>query len=1218
MIVNPSRTLGEKIRTLRLDAGLTQRELALRMGFNDSIIALTERGERAPTQQFLDSFADALKLAAHQSAELYILFRTEPTLTLKTPVGQLDRAQCPYRGLYAFREQDALLFHGRDMFVKRLISKFFGTALVGVVGASGSGKSSVVAAGLIPVLRTHGAWLIAAFRPGADPFEAVGASLVTVAHPELGVVENARMTKEWTALIRSGGISSITDAVARHAGHPVLLFADQFEELFTHCRLDGDVEAFLDAVTDLVERHPGATAPVKFLLTLRGDFYGRVVAHRRFSDALQDNVVHLPPMTRAELRNAVSNPARVKNLQLEPNLVERILDDVGNEPGNLPLLEYALTLLWEQQETGVLTHAAYDKIGTVSGAIATQAEEVYSTLAAEQQDTTRQLLTRLVRVARPDEEGSDARRRTPIAEVDGLARIDRVIAALADARLVVSDVDKTGAAIVEVSHEAVIRNWARLRAWLDEDRQFLLWRQRMRQWYTEWQANPDDDAAVLRGRILAEAQTWVASRTPGEISTDLLDFINHSIKLRDAAAEASALARVELLLTAQARELPGIVESFDTHQAAVRSKITTLLQTPKSDFDAADTESQADQLAWIRLWRLHLALAPNDAAAAQWIAEHLECGIEHAIAARDVLRPVRHQTLDSLWATATGDTEQSVSMFHAAIILADYVPDDERWQRIAPQTARALVLQNQLYLRICVDALQRVATHLIEPLAAIACNHEFRDALRETAVTVLLDIAGERGDVLARLVCDGPQQVVTAAFETLSSTISTAVHDAGVAELHAIAAAVGDTADESALVRTGKRRAASAAALLRLQPEIASVLRLFIPGPDPELATQFAHHAKRHGIDAATMATLLDEAPNATTRYAFLMALGAYDADDFDSTAAHRRVHDRVLEFHHCDSDAGVHAAAEWLDRRWGRRLKQPVRAPYDPLGDRNWFTADLAGFPTTFTAFAAGTFTMGSPECEEERSDYETQHTVTLTKPFALCTRQFTRAEFEAFMTATSTTGLPNIDEWSSLSTEPVVAPTWDEAVECCHWLSRTTPAMSGYVAVSGAVNCVDPTWLGFRLPTEAEWEYACRTGTATPFSFGNDRTLIDEYAWTAANSGLTCHEAGILRPSPAGLFNIHGQCWEWCSDWYGPYPKDPTTDPRGMWPEAYEQVYHDPEKGARKVLRGGCWNLGARYARSACRNAHIRPNRNYYITFRVAASLPTETASITLPWAG
>jgi formylglycine-generating enzyme required for sulfatase activity len=161
-------------------------------------------------------------------------------------------------------------------------------------------------------------------------------------------------------------------------------------------------------------------------------------------------------------------------------------------------------------------------------------------------------------------------------------------------------------------------------------------------------------------------------------------------------------------------------------------------------------------------------------------------------------------------------------------------------------------------------------------------------------------------------------------------------------------------------------------------------------------------------------------------------------------------------------------------------------------------------------------------------------------------------------------------------------------------------------------------PSWIpdgavgDFRLPTEAEWEYACRSGTTTAYSFGSDRSLLNRYGWFADNSGLKTHEPGLLRPNPTGLFNIHGQCWEWCLDLYAPYSAEPVIDPVG------------PDEGDRKVLRGGCWNLGARYARSACRNAHIPPNRNYYISFRLALTVPEIDPTWTpdkpnpLPWSG
>jgi formylglycine-generating enzyme required for sulfatase activity len=276
--------------------------------------------------------------------------------------------------------------------------------------------------------------------------------------------------------------------------------------------------------------------------------------------------------------------------------------------------------------------------------------------------------------------------------------------------------------------------------------------------------------------------------------------------------------------------------------------------------------------------------------------------------------------------------------------------------------------------------------------------------------------------------------------------------------------------------------------------------------------------------------------------------------------------------------------------------MESAPRAAYDPTGRRTWYTVETEGNPLTFVVFRPGRFVMGSPADEAERSDYEgPQQDTTIARSFALCDREVTRSEFEAFMAATETTGLPNIDEWSPQGVEPVVAATWEEAMAYGQWCSAHLISMAVSRGARGRPSSLEEMQqLHFSLPTEAEWEYACRAGTTTAYSFGSDRSRLNQYGWYADNSGLKTHEAGILRPNPAGLFNIHGQCWEWCLDWYGPYTNDPVVDNRG------------PSTGDRKVLRGGCWNLGARYARSACRNAHIPPNRNYYISFRLAMSLP------------
>jgi formylglycine-generating enzyme required for sulfatase activity len=404
--------------------------------------------------------------------------------------------------------------------------------------------------------------------------------------------------------------------------------------------------------------------------------------------------------------------------------------------------------------------------------------------------------------------------------------------------------------------------------------------------------------------------------------------------------------------------------------------------------------------------------------------------------------------------------------------------------------------------------------------------------------------------------------------------------------------------EEPERVRLGRTRAAAACTLLRYAGSDGILGQLTTAG-DPEFAAQFAHQAKRRGVPAALLAGMLAEAPTADSRFHLLMALGGYGRESFPSGEDYGRLRERLLALHAEDPDPGVHSAALWLDRRWESVLEGPGQsAPYDPSGRRGWFTAAPHGTELAFSVFRPGALVTGSPDSERERSSYESPRRETrITRPFALCTAQVTRGEFETFMAETGRHGLPDISEWSDKPVEPVVAPTWYESADFCEWLTARIRTHTRDVPYTDDVDdhaVLAPGWEGFRLPTEAEWEYACRARTVTAYSFGSDRRLLDEYAWTARNSGLKTHQAGMLRPNPAGLFDIHGQCWEWCSDWYALYGAVPATDPAG------------PERGDRRVLRGGCWNLGPRYARSACRNAHIPSNRNYYITFRLALTVP------------
>jgi Tol biopolymer transport system component len=382
--------------------------------------------------------------------------------------------------------------------------------MIAGVGASGSGKSSVVLAGLVSHLRRgvgEQAWDIVTLVPGDRPLRALAAALVPVLEPEMTESERLVEIGELAGYFAEKRLA-LRDVVNRILEkqpdtNNLLLVVDQWEELYTLVHNDQVRQRFLD---ELLEATEGGMLTV--VLTLRGDFFGRVLSHRGLADRLQDAVINLGPMTREELERAIEAPAQKVGLEFEPGLVGRILDDVEKEPGSLPLLEFVLTGLWERRRVGTLFHEAYEDIGEVRGAMARRADEVFGKLSSADQKIVRRVLIQLVR---PGEGTDDTRRRATLAEVGDAAR--PLVRQLADARLTVTSRDEaTGEQTVEVAHEALIQNWGRLRSWLDEDREFLLWRQRLRSALEQWEHADHDADALLRGVQLAEAESQYRER----------------------------------------------------------------------------------------------------------------------------------------------------------------------------------------------------------------------------------------------------------------------------------------------------------------------------------------------------------------------------------------------------------------------------------------------------------------------------------------------------------------------------------------------------------------------------------------------------------------------------------------------------------------------------------------------------------------------------------
>lgn len=342
---------------------------------------------------------------------------------------------CPYRGLLYFREEDAPFFFGREAAITQLASAVQQHNLVAVVGASGSGKSSVVRAGLVPELRKarDRVYEIVTIVPTDRPVHALAAVLMPFLEPDMSEVTRLRETNQLAEdlLSRKTALRDIVDRVlAKQPGTDrLLLIADQWEELFTLCKDDAARRCFIDNILEAT-----ATTKLSTVLTLRGDFFGRAITeYRPLSDRVQGAQVNLGPMKRDELRRAIEKPAKKVGLTFEAGLVDLILEQVGDEPGHLPLVEFVLRRLWEDRQGGQLHHAAYKAMGELQGAIAQKAESLFTKLSKEEQRKVQQIFLRLVR---PGEGEADTRRRATFGEVG--AEEHRLAKQLADERLLVT------------------------------------------------------------------------------------------------------------------------------------------------------------------------------------------------------------------------------------------------------------------------------------------------------------------------------------------------------------------------------------------------------------------------------------------------------------------------------------------------------------------------------------------------------------------------------------------------------------------------------------------------------------------------------------------------------------------------------------------------------------------------------------------------------------
>jgi WD40 repeat protein len=420
----------------------------------------------------------------------------------------------PFKGLRAFSEADAENFFGRETLVQQLLARMAEggdlSRFLAVIGPSGSGKSSVVRAGLIPALRRGGLpgsenWFVVDMLPGKHPFEELEASLLRVAvNPPESLLSQLKDGAR-------GLLRAVRRILPADDSVELVLMIDQFEEVFTLIEDETERALFLEslATAALDER-----SRVRVLVTLRADFTDKPLRYVDFGELLNRRFEFVLPLTPDEIERAVVGPVQRVGLKLEKGLVSTIIRDVGNQPGTLPLLQYALSELFEKRDSRMLTNKAYKEIGGVLGALGRSAEAIYVGMGEAGRAAARQLFLRLVTLGEGKE---DTRRRVLREEIEALqedhqAAIRKIIDLFGKARLLSFDRDPlTRGATIEVAHEALLHEWTRLREWLNESRADVRIQRQLANAMQEWNNAGQDTSFLMTGSRLEQFEGWSAN-----------------------------------------------------------------------------------------------------------------------------------------------------------------------------------------------------------------------------------------------------------------------------------------------------------------------------------------------------------------------------------------------------------------------------------------------------------------------------------------------------------------------------------------------------------------------------------------------------------------------------------------------------------------------------------------------------------------------------------
>jgi formylglycine-generating enzyme required for sulfatase activity len=592
----------------------------------------------------------------------------------------------------------------------------------------------------------------------------------------------------------------------------------------------------------------------------------------------------------------------------------------------------------------------------------------------------------------------------------------------------------------------------------------------------------------------------------------------------------------------------------------------------------------------------------------------LGAGPDELMLIRGALAPGGARFADELRRTVEDEAAEPGARFRAAAALAAFAPEHPCLVAEGERVVSTLLAVNPLELGSWAEAFRPARAALLDPL-----RDEFGgdDPNRSrVAATVLADYASDRPDlVLDLLLIADPRQ-----YATLFPKVRDHLNLVTGALTRELAKSPPPGASHARRDEWAGRRANAVATLARVG-ETGPLGPALRHAADPRVRSYLLHRLGPLGVDPRTLIERLEPEPEASVRSAVVLALDAYPPEVLTGDER-RALAARLLDAYGRDPDPGFHAAVGWLLDRWGYaadldRLDRSLAGA--PAGARGWYVAP--GGQTFVVIRDPADFTMGSPEDEQElgRNPVERQHRRRIPRSFALAAREVTVAEFREFLRAQDPPSVAYDDadqrEFSRDGGGPALSMTWFQAAQYCRWRSEREGVAWGQMCYPHVAEIregmrLPPDYLartGYRLPTEAEWEYACRAGTVTPYEFGSDLGLLPQYAWHLRNSARKGHETawrtGLLKPNGFGLFDMHGNVYEWCHDRVEPYPDAEA----GAAVVDREQAGGEVRGSDRRRFRGGSFSDHPPMLRSAYRDGDHPANHAASVGFRVARTYPT-----------